>query len=116
MDEQKQATSRASLLHQGMEFLSAAKQNPAILKQPQAREVVLKLIAEQLGEKTSDLSHLSSIAIDSLTLIEIVAQLRRRLGLKLSVTDVANAGTLGGVIKSVLDVLQARCLSGDEKS
>lgn len=93
------------------ELLLQVEADPTILDKTSSEDIIKKELIHLIG---SHIPHAegytqeewSDIAIDSLMTIEIRNWFRRNLGLEVSVIDITNAGTVGGLSKVTIKALR----------
>ncbi|OAL66032.1 polyketide synthase [Trichophyton rubrum] len=94
-------------------FVEDIKKDPSILDSPESKKRIAKelrvLIGPRagLGENADD-EEIDNIAIDSLMSIEIRSWFRRNLSLDVSLIEISNAKTVGGLTAITLNALRCK--------
>ncbi|KAE8368107.1 hypothetical protein BDV27DRAFT_154279 [Aspergillus caelatus] len=106
--EQPTKGSRADELREHME---AIKNNPSLLDQPEVEERIVFELGRLIASYTSrpediTLEELSDIPIDSLMTFEIRTWFRRHAGIEITLVEVSNSGTVGGLGKIAVQKLR----------
>lgn len=105
----------SSLENELRKVLMEIQKYPEKLDEPQIEELLLKVIAIRLDPHLSEdatISQISSMAVDSLMLIETNGWLRRNLGLELAISDIVNAGNVGGLADVALKLFRTKYVDG----
>ncbi|KNG90606.1 putative polyketide synthase [Aspergillus nomiae NRRL 13137] len=106
--EQPVEGSRADELREHME---AIKNNPSLLDRPETEEKILLELGKLVASYTSrpedmTLEEFSNIPIDSLMTVEIRTWFRRHAGIDITLVEVSNSGTVGGLGKIAVQKLR----------
>ncbi|KAJ5887882.1 type I iterative PKS [Penicillium taxi] len=100
-------------------LLDEIRDNPELLNDEATHDKITvelgKVVASHLAY-AEDMSkeELANIAIDSLMGIEIRSWLRRNTGIDISLVEIANAGTVGGLADVAVKILRKKYLDGEE--
>lgn len=93
------------------DFLDEVERDPSILEDTETDAAPVrkmsKLLAQQLFPGIEDRQS-SHFVIDSLMTLEVRSWTRRSLGIEVSVAEIANAGTVGGLASLAIELLKAR--------
>ncbi|KAK6826532.1 hypothetical protein RU639_005411 [Aspergillus parasiticus] len=106
--EQPAEASRADELREHME---AIKNNPSLLDQPETEERIVIELGRLIASYTSrpedmTIVEFSNIPIDSLMTFEIRTWFRRHAGIEITLVEVSNSGTVGGLGKIAVQKLR----------
>ncbi|GAB1201010.1 hypothetical protein APSETT444_010394 [Aspergillus pseudonomiae] len=106
--EQPVEGSKADELREHME---AIKNNPLLLDRPETEEKILLELGKLVASYTSrpedmTLEEFTNIPIDSLMTIEIRTWFRRHAGIDITLVEVSNSGTVGGLGKIAVQKLR----------
>ncbi|RAH72474.1 putative polyketide synthase [Aspergillus aculeatinus CBS 121060] len=101
-------------------FLAEIDKDPSILYDPDTENQFTyelgKMIATHMSyPEDMELEELAAIAIDSLMAIEIRSWFRRHVKVEISLLEIANAGTVGGLSKATMKILRAKYASEELK-
>ncbi|OJJ96674.1 hypothetical protein ASPACDRAFT_46846 [Aspergillus aculeatus ATCC 16872] len=101
-------------------FLAEIDKDPSILNDPDTENQFTyelgKMIATPMSyPEDMELEELAAIAIDSLMAIEIRSWFRRHFKFEISLLEIANAGTVGGLSKATMKILRAKYASEELK-
>ncbi|PYI00201.1 hypothetical protein BO71DRAFT_455104 [Aspergillus ellipticus CBS 707.79] len=97
------------------------RRNPSLLDEPHIQDLITielgKVLAAHLGHE-EDLSkeELANIVIDSLMSIEVRSWFRRNAGIDISLVEIANAGTVGGLAEIAVKQLRKQNTAGENIS
>ncbi|KAI9929850.1 hypothetical protein ASPWEDRAFT_100309 [Aspergillus wentii DTO 134E9] len=99
------------------EFMSSIERNPELLNDPETekritREIGLKIASQMSSPDDMTDEELAMIKIDSLMTIEIRSWFRRHVGIEVSLGDIANSETVGGLGKLTIKTLREKHTSG----
>ncbi|KAF3389382.1 Compactin diketide synthase mokB [Penicillium rolfsii] len=100
-------------------LLDEIRENPKLLDEETTQDKITvelgKVVASHLAY-AEDLSkeELANVAIDSLMGIEIRSWFRRNAGIDISLVEISNAGTVGGLADVAVKMLRKKHLSGEE--
>jgi thioester reductase-like protein len=100
------------------ELIEMIQRDPQVLDDLTTENRILKTIAREIGShlvdtRCMDDDELYNVVIESLLMIEIKSWSRRHLGLELSLADISNAATIGGLGKVVISALRVMYQTSD---
>lgn len=98
-------------------LLIQAQQNPRFLKQPEAEDLFLEYIAQQINEKArnqAERAQVSRMDIDSIVTMQAVAHIRRNLGIHLSMANLSGVTTVGKLGQRILAAVYEKATSAEE--
>lgn len=110
---------KASQSHELRSLLDGIRENPSLLEGQSTHDKITielgKVVAAHLAY-AEDLSkeELANIAIDSLMSIEIRSWFRRNAGIDISLVEISNAGTVGGLADVAVKMLRKKYLDEGE--
>ncbi|KAK2877027.1 Type I Iterative PKS [Arthroderma sp. PD_2] len=89
------------------------KRDPGVLDAQETEEKIAEelrmLIGSRMGhDEDADKAEIDNMAIDSLMTIEIRSWFRRNLALEVSLVEISNAQTVGGLTKTTLNALRSK--------
>ncbi|RAL13936.1 polyketide synthase [Aspergillus homomorphus CBS 101889] len=101
-------------------FLAEVDEDPSILDDPATHDRLTfelgKMIASHMSYSGDmSLEELAKISIDSLMAIEIRSWFRRHVKIEISLLEIANAGTVGGLSKTTVKILKTKYASEELK-
>ena len=99
------------------ELFDAIQKNPGLLDDPAMENRIVNVLGREIGShltNTDDMddTEIREMVIESLVMIEIKSWFRRHLKLELSLVDISNASTIGGLAKVTINVLRAKYQAG----
>ncbi|OGM48910.1 putative polyketide synthase [Aspergillus bombycis] len=115
--EQTDEGSKADQLREHME---AIKNDPSLLDRPETEEKIVLELGKLVASYTSrpedmTLEQLANIPIDSLMTFEIRTWFRRHAGIEITLVEVSNSGTVGGLSKVAVQKLRDKHMHKSHK-
>ncbi|KAJ6082548.1 hypothetical protein N7499_007422 [Penicillium canescens] len=100
------------------ELVEAIQRSPEILGDPLIENRITKVLGKEIGSHLTSINdmeddEIQNLVIESLVMIEVRSWFRRHLNLELSLVDISNAGTIGGLGKVTMSALRAKYQTGD---
>ncbi|KAB8233986.1 uncharacterized protein BDW43DRAFT_310660 [Aspergillus alliaceus] len=102
------------------EHMEAIRNNPALLDQPETEEKLVVELGKLIASYTSrpeDMTQdeLSNIEIDSLMTFEIRTWFRRHASIEITLVEVSNSGTVGGLSKIAVQKLREKHMHQEQQ-
>ena len=95
------------------ELMESIKTNPHMLDDPAIKARITKFLGTEIGAHLANVDEMDekeihNMVIESLAMIEIRSWYRRHLGLELSLVEISNARTIGGLGAVTVQALRAK--------
>lgn len=110
--------STATLHGDFKDLVERIQRDPQILDDPATESQIIKVLGREIGSHLSntndmDDDEVGNMVIESLVMIEIRSWFRRHLKLEVSLLDISNASTIGGLGKVTVNALRVKYQAGD---